>query len=109
MNQIIMKALITGAAGLVAAFFEKAKKQGLSIMLLVLVSVGLLWAMREGERECAAEMKALRRQMEARQLDWMNALNQSRIDLIQCDEKREQLALRVAVLEANNTKNKRSQ
>ena len=98
MNQEIMKALLTGFAELVSAFFDKARKQGFSIMLLVVMSGGLLYKTADVERSCAEDMKAMREDRERENGQWAEALNNARRDFLECDLRRQELAIKFAEL-----------
>lgn len=93
-----MNAFFKGFADLVTAFFEKARKQGFSIMLLIVVSGGLLYKTVDIERGCSKHMKELRSEWDTDKKQWSEALNYARRDFLECDMRRQELAIRFAEL-----------
>ena len=98
MNQKLMKAFWDGFADLVAAFFEKARRSGLSIMLLIIMSGGLLYKAQSLEGTCEEHMKELRTEFDYDRKQAAEALNMARRDFFECDIRRQELAIKVAEL-----------
>jgi hypothetical protein len=93
-----MKAFWDGFADLVAAFFEKARRSGLSIMLLIIMSGGLLYKTQSIEGACEEHMKEMRQQFEYDRQQAAESLNQARRDFLECDLRRQELAIKFAEL-----------
>lgn len=107
MNQILMKAIIDGVAVLVGSVVNTAARKGLAILILLLVvfslagCISLLWGKIE-RMELEFERKIDRNNREQKL-----ALDLARIDWRNCEEKREELAVEVAVLRKEVLKLKR--
>lgn len=95
MTGLIMKAFLQGFAGLVTAFFDKAKKQGFSIMLLVVVAGILLWRSLSVETACEKKVERLEIKIESINKSWSAALNVARTDWYKCDSLRQAQAVRL--------------
>lgn len=98
MENPVMSAFWKGFAELVTAFFDKARKQGFSIMLLIVVSGGLLYKTIDIERGCAYNLRELREQSERDKKQYSEALNLARKDFWECDMKRQELAIKLVEL-----------
>lgn len=95
MNQIVMEAFWRGLANLTTAFFDKAKKQGFSIILLIIVSGGLLARSISAENGCDKRVQAVEQRLEATNAAWSEALSEAREDWYRCDSMRQAQALRI--------------
>lgn len=98
MNGTVMNAFWNGFASLITAFFEKAKRQGFSIMLLVVVTCVLLWRSLSVEAACDRKIIALQAQQSSDRVIWAQALNAARSDFLECDLRRQEMAIKVAEL-----------
>lgn len=98
MNGTVMNAFWNGFASLVTAFFEKAKRQGFSIMLLVVVTCVLLWRSLSVEAACDRKIIALQAQQSADRAGWERSMDSARSDFLECDLRRQELAIKVAEL-----------
>lgn len=98
MDNTVMQAFWKGVADLITAFFEKARRQGFSIMLLVIMSGGLIWKTADIERGCAEHLKALQEKANEDNKKWSDALNYARRDFLECDLRRQELAIKFAEL-----------
>lgn len=95
MESIIMKALAEGFAGLITSLFDKARKNGLSIILLTVASGGLLWRSLDVESTCEDRVERLETKIEANDIKWSAALNIARNDFLKCDSLRQEQSLRI--------------
>lgn len=92
MNNIIMESLIA----LAKAIIDKARKKGFDILLLLACLIFLgYWVMK-----LDARVTDNNKAWETRFLKEAEALNQARIDFLECDIKRQELAVRVTELTA---------
>lgn len=98
MNPLLMKALIDGAAVIIGSVVNTAARKGLAILVLLLVvfslagCISFLWGKME-RMELDFEGK-----IERNNREWKTALDTARMDWRNCEERREALAVEVAVL-----------
>lgn len=88
MNQVLMKALIDGAAVLIGSMFNTAARKGLAIMLLVCAVVFLGWFNFAADAKHSREVDALK-----------GEVKEVREELRQCNADRAALAVKFAQLE----------
>lgn len=88
MNQLLMKALIEGAALLIGSIANTAAKKGLAIMLLLGGNVALAWFNFAADARHSREVDALKGEFRGVQTE-----------LKQCNEARAALAVKFAQLE----------
>lgn len=96
----IMIAFFKGFAGLVTAFFIRARSKGFDIMLLTIISGILFWRSLNVESTCEAKITAIESKMERQSERWLDSLNRARTDFLECDKRRQALEIKVAELTA---------
>lgn len=98
MSNLIMDALKEGFANLIRAFFSQAVRHGFAIIILSLVACGLLIRSISVENGYEQKIERLDQRIDDNNRQWSAALNAARADFLECDLKRQELAIKLAEL-----------
>lgn len=93
-----MEAFYAGLVRLINAFFVEAARHGFAIIVLSLVACGLLLRSVKIEARYEQKIAEVDLRIEKTNKQWLAALNEARADLIECDIRRQELAIKVAEL-----------